>query len=68
MTDTRNLGRRQRRMLYEMAYYGDGQWPREWRMSYDDRTVLYSLFRRGLVTSYGIYAALTKTGRKQVTL
>lgn len=56
------LGVRQRRMLTDMAVFGRGHWPEQWRFRPDDRSVLESLHRRGLVTSTGRFASLTEAG------
>lgn len=56
------LGRRQRRMIADMATFGGGHWPDHWTLRADDRHVLDSLARKGLVTSSGFRAALTDTG------
>lgn len=58
------LGRRQRRMIENMAHFGAGHWPWQWKMRNDDVTVLESLHRRGLVTSTGRFASLTNEGEK----
>lgn len=58
------LGRRQRLMLLNMAEYGNGQWPQKWHLSNSDRSVMRSLYQRGLVTSTGMYATLTREGEK----
>lgn len=58
------LGRRQRRVLADMDYFGDGQWPKYWAIHADTRRVMESLHRLGLVTSVGLYCALTKEGEK----
>ena len=34
------LGVRQRRMLTDMAVFGHGHWPEQWRFRPDDRSVL----------------------------
>ena len=61
--DTLQLGRRQRRMLYEMATFGDGGWPRGWRIYQAHQRTLDNLYRRGLVTSADKYAELTGPAR-----
>ena len=58
----RGLGVRQRRMLTDMATFGRGHWPERWTMRSDDRSVLESLHRKGLVTSTGRFASLTRDG------
>lgn len=54
------LGKRQRRLLADMAMEGQGRWPQRWRLTNDHRTVLTSLHRRGLVTTANIDAELTE--------
>lgn len=51
-------------MLLNMAECGNGQWPKHWHLSNSDRSVMRSLYQRGLVTSTGMYAALTRDGKK----
>lgn len=43
------IGRRQRKMLTDMAIFGGGGWPERWRLRFDDREVLDALERKGLV-------------------
>jgi hypothetical protein len=49
-------------MLTDMAVFGNGQWPKHWKLRADDLGVLQTLHRKGLVTSVGRYAALTRSG------
>lgn len=58
------LGRRQRRMLVELATVGRGRWPEGWRLRYPDYETLVSLHRHGLVSSADTGAALTESGRR----
>lgn len=60
----KGLGRRQRSMIVNMMHFGEGQWPKHWRQRSDDREVLESLHRKGLVTSTGRFASLTNEGEK----
>ena len=57
------LGRRQLRMLTDIATIGQGQWPRGWRMSYVDTETLARLQQRGLVTTACRATRLTPEGR-----
>lgn len=57
------MGRRQREMLAELAVAG-GHWPDGRRQSPDDRAVLASLARKGMVTLAGRRAALTPAGER----
>lgn len=43
------MGRRQRKMLTDMAIFGEGAWPEHWRLRFDDKEVLDALERKGLV-------------------
>jgi hypothetical protein len=63
---TLRLGRKQRRMLADMARFGQGRYPQAWRMNTDDRRVMTSLYGYGLVTSEGAMSMLTEAGWKQV--
>lgn len=58
------LGRRQRRMLADMARHGNGHYPQQWRMSPEDCRVMASLYRHDLVDSPDRHAALTEKGRR----
>lgn len=53
------LGKRQRRLLADMALEGAGRWPQRWELTRELRPVLESLHRRGLVTAPDRSAALT---------
>lgn len=44
------MGRRQRKMLTDMAIYGEGGWPSHWKLRFDDREVLVALEGKGLVS------------------
>lgn len=57
------LGRRQRRMLTDMARFGQGRWPAHWKQRAEDKKTLTALHRRGLVTDPGYQAALTERGQ-----
>jgi len=37
-------------MLSNLVVFGSGRWPSEWKLYPDDRSVLASLHRKGLVT------------------
>lgn len=58
----KELGHRQRRLLLDMVYYGQGSWPKGWRLRDTTAATLASLYRRQLVTSDTAEARLTSTG------
>lgn len=62
------LGRRQRDMVRHLDFIGGGRWPSHWVMRADDRKVLESLVKRGLVERTGTLPGagtylLTKAGQ-----
>lgn len=60
----KRLGVRQRRMLTNMAVFGDGRWPLQWKARAEDREVLSALWFRGLVSgTIPRSARLTEEGR-----
>lgn len=64
------IGRRQRKMLTDMAIFGEGAWPERWRLRFDDREVLDALERKGLVagrrlTEQGASAAMVFMSQAQ---
>lgn len=62
----KDLGHRQRRLLLDMVYYGQGSWPSGWRLRDTTAATLASLHRRQLVTSDTAEARLTSAGHRVV--
>lgn len=62
----KDLGHRQRRLLLDMVYYGQGSWPEGWRLRDTNAATLASLYRRRLVTSDTAEARLTSAGHRVV--
>lgn len=62
----KDLGHRQRRLLLDMVYYGQGAWPTGWRLRDTTAATLASLHRRQLVTSDTVEARLTSAGHQVV--
>lgn len=58
------LGHRQRKMLAHMALHGGG-WPQDWVLLHDDRRLMGSLHRRGLVDAPDRTARLTEAGQRE---
>ena len=56
------LGPRQRKLLLELAHYGQGGWPPRWKMRGTDKAVMATLAARQLVSSPGTEARLTSAG------
>jgi hypothetical protein len=66
MTKMPGIGRRQRRVLQDMVWWGRGRWPAYWRFYSTHQEVMKTLFARGLVTRADRLAEVTPEGRKLV--
>lgn len=62
------IGCRQRKILADMIYYGNGRFPAAWRISSLTKQTLVSLENRGMVTFTDNTWTITSLGRVQTDL
>ena len=56
------LGIKQRQMLLDLRHHGDGGWPPGWKLRFDHKSTLATLFARQLVSSPDDTTRLTSAG------